>query len=273
MAESDAAGTTYEEEHVHEVYEQIASHFSSTRYKPWPIVERFLKEQPGGAIGADVGCGNGKYLAVNKEVFIVGSDRSTNLVTFAKQHKPHDVVVADNLSLPHPPRSFDFAISIAVVHHLSTPARRIEAVACILNLLRPSQQGLSGSGGKALIYVWALEQKSSRRGWDEGGEQDVMVPWVMTAKKEKVPKKKKQQPRGKDEDAAQQSADIEEKTADKTQQQTEVQETKPEDGKVFLRYYHLYRKGELEEDIEKAGGSVVESGYEKDNWWAIASLK
>lgn len=33
MAESDAAGTTYEEEHVHEVYEQIASHFSSTRYK------------------------------------------------------------------------------------------------------------------------------------------------------------------------------------------------------------------------------------------------
>lgn len=92
MAESDAAGTSYEEEHVHEVYEQIASHFSSTRYKvcvaalsratkltnqiqPWPIVERFLKEQPNGTIGADVGCGNGKYLAVNKEVFIVGSDR------------------------------------------------------------------------------------------------------------------------------------------------------------------------------------------------------
>lgn len=92
MADSDAAGTSYEEEHVHEVYEQIASHFSSTRYKvsitcpflaarltstiqPWPIVERFLKEQPGGAIGADIGCGNGKYLAVNKEVFIVGSDR------------------------------------------------------------------------------------------------------------------------------------------------------------------------------------------------------
>lgn len=92
MADSEAAGTTYEEEHVHEVYEQIASHFSSTRYKvcvappslatnptnhiqPWPIVERFLKEQPDGAVGADVGCGNGKYLAVNKKVFIVGSDR------------------------------------------------------------------------------------------------------------------------------------------------------------------------------------------------------
>jgi len=29
----DNAAYSYEEEHVHEVYEQIASHFSSTRYK------------------------------------------------------------------------------------------------------------------------------------------------------------------------------------------------------------------------------------------------
>ena len=28
-------GEGYEEQHVHEVYEQIASHFSSTRYKVW----------------------------------------------------------------------------------------------------------------------------------------------------------------------------------------------------------------------------------------------
>lgn len=91
MADSDANGATYEARHVHSVYEQIASHFSSTRYKvcvtrpshpihtnatqPWPIVERFLQSQADGAIGADVGCGNGKYLGVNKRVFIVGSDR------------------------------------------------------------------------------------------------------------------------------------------------------------------------------------------------------
>ena len=36
------------------------------------------------------------------------------------------------------------------------------------------------------------------------------------------------------------------------------------------RFYHLYRAGELEQDVVAAGGSVVESGYEKDNWWAIA---
>lgn len=40
--------------------------------------------------------------------------------------------------------------------------------------------------------------------------------------------------------------------------------------KVLQRYYHLYCKGELEDDMVTAGGVVVESGYEKDNWWAVA---
>ena len=169
---------SYEEQHVHQVYEQIASHFSSTRYKPWPIVESFLQSLTPGSIGLDIGCGNGKYLAVNKDVFIIASDRSTNLVKIATQHEPHAAVVADSLSLPHQGGRFDFAIFIAVVHHLSTRERRAEAVAAILKCLK--------EGGKALVYVWALEQKGSRRGWDEGSEQDVMVPWVMKSGKKKV---------------------------------------------------------------------------------------
>jgi tRNA (uracil-5-)-methyltransferase TRM9 len=227
-------------------------------------------ELPSGAVGADVGCGNGKYLAVNPRVFIVGSDRyvhlamdttkyidgvsSTNLVTIAKRHHPHSAIVADNLGLPHPNRSFDFAISIAVIHHLSTPARRIEAVKAILELLRaPAQPGQEGSRGRALIYVWALEQKESRRGWDEGHEQDVMVPWVMRGKKDKSQKKGKKK---------------------RTEEQVEGDDAAEQVGdKTFLRYYHLYRKGELENDVAEAGGEVVESGYEKDNWWAIAVRK
>jgi hypothetical protein len=43
--------------------------------QPWPIVEKFLLEQADGAIGVDVGCGNGKYLAVNPRIFMLGSDR------------------------------------------------------------------------------------------------------------------------------------------------------------------------------------------------------
>ncbi|KAK3073896.1 tRNA methyltransferase, has a role in tRNA modification [Teratosphaeriaceae sp. CCFEE 6253] len=225
-------GEHYEEEHVHGVYEQIASHFSSTRYKPWPIIERFLQGLPDGSIGLDVGCGNGKYLAVNRNIFIIGSDRSPNLINIAQAHPPHSVCVADILDLPHPPRTFDFAISIAVVHHLSTTLRRIEAVDSILQTLRP--------GGKALIYVWALEQESSRRGWTERDEQDVMVPWVMKGSKK----------------AAAESV--------------EGAGKKGED-RTFHRYYHLYREGELERDVGDAGGVIFDAGYEKDNWWVVAS--
>ena len=81
--------------------------------------------------------------------------------------------------------------------------------------------------------MWALEQKQSRRGWDEGDQQDVMVPWVMKQKLDGV--------------------------------------SAPEI--TYNRYYHLYRQGELEENISQAGGVVESSGYEKDNWWAIAFRK
>ena len=189
---------------------------------------------------------------------------STNLVKIAKQHEPHDVVVADNLSLPHPNGVFDFAISIAVIHHLSTPARRVEAVRCVLDLLRVSSSSSStdGDAGRALIYVWALEQKDSRRGWDEGHEQDVMVPWVLKQKKEKEARRKKKKGNGEAEEMAEQR-----------EKKTDEGQPKPDGDKTFLRYYHLYRKGELEGDIEQAGGVVLESGYEKDNWWAIARLR
>lgn len=225
---AEFAPKDYEEEHVHKVYEQIASHFSSTRYKPWPIVESFLKSQIPGSIGLDVGCGNGKYLTVNHDVFIVGSDRSSNLTRIASQHEPHTAVVADTLALPHQARRFDFAISIAVIHHLSSPERRREAIKAILECLRDD--------GRALIYVWALEQKSSRRGWDESHEQDVMVPWVMKSGKKNP-----------NEDGS-----------------TE---------RTFQRYYHLYRSGELDQDIIAAGGQTIDTGYEKDNWWATCSRK
>ncbi|KAL6720140.1 tRNA methyltransferase, has a role in tRNA modification [Lecanora helva] len=240
VLDAEEYGTEYEETHVHSIYEQIAPHFSSTRYKPWPIVENFLKSLPNGSVGLDIGCGNGKYLPVNPRIFIIASDRSANLVDIAQQHQPHTLIVADNLNLPHPDGSFDFAISIAVIHHLSTSARRIQAVAAVLNTLRrPSvaiaeSQGNGRDEGKALIYVWALEQKHSRRGWDKDSEQDVMVPWIMKQKS---------------------TSDI--ATEEKT----------------FNRYYHLYREGELEHDITQAGGFVLESGYEKDNWWAIAARR
>jgi tRNA (uracil-5-)-methyltransferase TRM9 len=52
-----------------------------------------------------------------------------------------------------------------------------------------------------------------------------------------------------------------------------VLKSKGQQDKTYQRYYHLYKRGELEEDIATAGGLVIECGYEKDNWWAIASRR
>ena len=160
-----------------------------------------------------------------------GSDRSTPLVHIARQHQPHCAVVADVLVLPHPPASFDFAISIAVVHHLSTRIRRVAAIKAILDLLKPVSA--KQSGGQALIFAWALVQGNSRRAWNTGDNQDVLVPWIM----KNTPKEK--------------GAAV----------------PPPE---TYQRYYHLYQKDELEVDVVSAHGRVIEAGYDRDNWWVIA---
>ena len=293
----------------------------------------FIARQPAGAIGVDVGCGNGKYLALRPDLWLLGWDRSAALVGLAGERVvaaragADDVVVADALDGPFRGARADFALSIAVVHHLSTRERRQNAVAAVLQCLRPAPTGAAG-GGQALIYVWALEQRTSRRGWDKGGEQDLLVPWVVTAQQksngdgpkqqkqttmQKKEKKKKQQQQqlgqepkskqdaqtsqdNKDTDRPQElEQELEPANAEDTAQSelSEVKETslgkdphdmsqlaelvgndsravEPRDSReTYHRYYHLYKEGELEEDIIAAGGFVVESGYERDNWWVI----
>ncbi|KAI9341767.1 S-adenosyl-L-methionine-dependent methyltransferase [Zopfochytrium polystomum] len=158
-----------EREHVHAVYDAIAPHFSATRYKPWPVVDNFLRSLPLGSLGADIGCGNGKYMGVNKDVMILGSDMSRNLLQICRT-RGFEALVADNLSLPYRTGSFDFSISIAVIHHFSTASRRASALREIARVLR--------CGGRALVFVWAKEQEGKRR--FDG--QDVFVPWTMNAK-------------------------------------------------------------------------------------------
>lgn len=68
---SDSEASKLEEKYVHEVYEEIAGHFSNTRHSPWPRVVEFLRGLPCGAVVADVGCGNGKYLGVSKDLYMV----------------------------------------------------------------------------------------------------------------------------------------------------------------------------------------------------------
>lgn len=44
-----------ERKFVHDVYRDVASHFSDTRHKPWPKVAEFLSKLPRGSLVADIG--------------------------------------------------------------------------------------------------------------------------------------------------------------------------------------------------------------------------
>ncbi|KAK0704979.1 S-adenosyl-L-methionine-dependent methyltransferase [Lasiosphaeris hirsuta] len=306
-AQAEVEAEAYERTHVHGVYEAIAPHFSATRHKPWPAVASFLQAQHPGSVGLDVGCGNGKYLRENPAVFMLGSDRSAALVALARSRlgrseEPDaavaattttnaaagsgvefshesgaaisDVLVADGLSLPFRDRAVDFAICVAVVHHLSTRARRQEAIRQLLRCVKTGE----APSGQVLVYVWALEQGNSRRGWDEGGEQDLLVPWVL--KSTSQTQQSRTLRRGLDNPTtAKQDAVVANKSGEPPAPTMPAGDGPAAgtggvghtDPVVFQRYYHLYRKGELEEDVLAAGGVVITSGYERDNWWTVAA--
>ncbi|KAG0690397.1 tRNA methyltransferase, has a role in tRNA modification [Pichia californica] len=248
-------------EFVHDVYNEIAQHFSQTRYKPWPIVSNFLETRKVNSFGVDVGCGNGKYIGINKKVFILGSDYSTGLIDQAKilheRESFNDIIVADGMNLPHNDSTFDFAISIAVIHHFADEKRRIDAIEEILRVLKPN--------GQALIYCWALEQEKSRRGYHEGMEQDILVPWVLAKKTEGKKNQPKRKGKGNKERDVEGEDLVEQENKEVIVEQIKNEEKPP----VKMRFYHLYKKGELSDNCIKAGGKLVREGYERDNWWAI----
>ena len=55
------------------------------RFAVWPRVREFIESLPSGAVVADVGCGNGKYFGVRRDIAVLGSDRSCGLAHVAAQ--------------------------------------------------------------------------------------------------------------------------------------------------------------------------------------------
>lgn len=241
---------------VHQVYEEIAGHFSETRHKPWPRVTEFVESVDGGKLLLDLGCGNGKYLGQeSKTKWEIGADYSQNLLNIVVE-RGHQGVRCDLLNVPFKDGSVGGVICIAALHHLATEERR---VAAIIEMWRVLQ-----TGGRFLVYVWAKDQKKQEMSTylkqnknnfkkkaqdpapaskDETGEfglpvhvnrtqfkhQDVLVPWKLKQSEE-------------------QGGD-----------------------KEFKRFYHVFEEGELEELVLKVAGlEVIESYYDQGNWCCIA---
>ncbi|KAF4135611.1 Methyltransferase domain [Phytophthora infestans] len=227
------APTQLEHEHVHKVYDLIAPHFSHTRHHPWPQVTEFLDKLEPDALVADVGCGNGKYLNVNPSLCMIGVDRSIPLM-HAGAPSASNLLGCDALKVPLRTGAFDAALSIAVLHHISTEERRVALISELARMVR--------IGGEVLIVAWAFEQdERSKRRFEK---QDVMVEWKLQQKYAKEEEK---------EDSASGShgkVDREKRWV------------------VYERYCHVYRSGELEALVAQARSyEQLQSPNMAHFWW------
>ncbi len=191
------------------VYENIAISFDKTRYRSWTTVERILDTFEEYTINGDIGCGNGKNMLYRDDLKFIGVDFCSTFVKICK-NKNLECYESDIRNTKFIDQYFDNTISIAVIHHLDTCQKRIQAINELFRITKKH--------GNIFIYVWAFNQpKDSRRQFKN---HDEMVPF-------------------------------------KTKNNT------------FYRYYHLYKKDELESEIEKSSYDykIIESGYELGNYY------
>lgn len=136
----------------------------------------------------------------------------------------------DAVQVPLRSGVFDAAICIALLHHLSNIDRRAAVIAEVIRILRP--------GARALVQAWAQEQ-------EEGScrtfaQQDVLVPWHLQSHFALE---------GEEEDEGELDA---------------------EGRRVFRRYCHMYREGELESICRSIDGCLLlESGWDRSNWFVV----
>ena len=160
----------FETEKVHNVYNLISKHFSTTRKIIWPKVQDFIDSFHSQSLILDVGCGNAKNMGSRKDCSYIGIDTCKNLMEQAKFQENCSFTVGNCIDLPFTNELFNYVMCIAVIHHLSTEERRLKALEEISRVLK--------LGGEALIYVWAYEQPR----FENEPTQDVNVKWLLQKK-------------------------------------------------------------------------------------------
>jgi ubiquinone/menaquinone biosynthesis C-methylase UbiE len=115
-------------------------------------VTDFLESAPNGAVGLDVGCGNGRHLpALAERVETpIGLDVSTELLRIAgdRDDVDPDLVAGDAAALPIADDAVTVAISIATLHHLPTRELRVRSFDEIARVL--------AADGRALVSAWSV---------------------------------------------------------------------------------------------------------------------
>jgi tRNA (uracil-5-)-methyltransferase TRM9 len=156
----------FEQKNVHDVYKAIAFDFSRTRYKPWKSTIEFIKTLEPGSKVLEAGCGNGKNMNIRNDVIVDGFDLCEELCENAKKISKGEIKIGSILDIPFENSKYDAVMSIAVLHHLSTPERRKKGIKELIRILK--------KGGIGMISVWKYDKDNKKK-----NEYDKMVKWSL----------------------------------------------------------------------------------------------
>ena len=139
------------ENNVRQFYNNNYEKFDNSRYSIWKAVRNFVDNIAEDSLVLDAGCGNGKNMLYMqaRDIKVIGIDFCDKLLNICKE-KVLNVKYADVRNIPFENNTFDYVISIAVIHHLSIESDRRKAIDEMLRVCKPN--------GKILVSVWALEQ-------------------------------------------------------------------------------------------------------------------
>ena len=161
------------ENNVRQFYNNNYEKFDNSRYSIWKAVRNFVDNIAEDSLVLDAGCGNGKNMLYMqaRDIKVIGIDFCDKLLNICKE-KVLNVKYADVRNIPFENNTFDYVISIAVIHHLSIESDRRKAIDEMLRVCKPN--------GKILVSVWALEQDKNSRFKSTLG--DNIVKWDDTTR-------------------------------------------------------------------------------------------
>ena len=164
---------------VGETFDTIAEAFDATRANPWPFVGEWLSGLgPLATPLVDVGCGNGRHLALAATLGIwgMGVDISTRLLSLARGRvgAGAGLVAGDARHLPVPDNVAAAVMAVAMLHHVPDGEDRRAVAAELRRIALP--------GAPVLVSVWALDDPEvagrARAVVDPQGDgRDLLVPW------------------------------------------------------------------------------------------------
>ena len=296
-----------ERDHVHAVYDAIATQWHHTRGRRgvlWPGATQFLQRLPPGSIVADIGCGDGKYFPAIWESgsYVIGIDMSRPLLQtcFGSSNPWGDdddddenqeldnnnnnngvqpqIVVPESRRISPFRRSLSDYPAVAVGDCMSVPFRdeSCDAAICIAVLhhistverrIRCIRELARVVKPGGFINVQAWSMEQEKDSRRKFASEDVFVPFNAQPKYLQLPAQQQEE----SQNTTHANANDRRSTA---QVYAEAYENADYDERkglvVFQRYCHLYRKGELEEIVAQVKDViVVESGFECGNFFVI----